>query len=46
MARQQAELAAQQLRLESSRSVAAQLIAEYADIRPAATTPGSNNSSA
>ncbi|MFJ9432872.1 helix-turn-helix domain-containing protein [Streptomyces sp. NPDC101490] len=40
MARQQAELAAQQLRLESSRSVAAQLIAEYADLRPAATSPG------
>ncbi|MGE7386411.1 helix-turn-helix domain-containing protein [Streptomyces sp. NPDC004126] len=40
LARQQAELAAQQLRLESSRSMAAQLIAEYADLRPASTTPG------
>ncbi|MFB6578552.1 LuxR C-terminal-related transcriptional regulator [Streptomyces sp. NPDC056402] len=40
MARQQAELAAQQLRLESSRSAAAQLIAEYADLRPAAASPG------
>ncbi|MFC0844280.1 LuxR C-terminal-related transcriptional regulator [Streptomyces noboritoensis] len=40
MARQQAELAAQQQRLEESRAVAAQLIAEYADLRPAASSPG------
>ncbi|GAA2130499.1 LuxR family transcriptional regulator [Kitasatospora kazusensis] len=40
MARQQAELAAQQLRIEASRAAAAQLIAEYADLRPAATHPG------
>ncbi|MFJ8308071.1 MULTISPECIES: LuxR C-terminal-related transcriptional regulator [unclassified Streptomyces] len=40
MARQQAELAAQQQKLEASRAVAAQLIAEYADLRPAATSPG------
>ncbi|MBD0741841.1 helix-turn-helix transcriptional regulator [Streptomyces sp. CBMA152] len=40
MARQQAELAAQQQRLEASRAVAAQLIAEYTDLRPAAASPG------
>ncbi|MBC3843631.1 helix-turn-helix transcriptional regulator [Streptacidiphilus sp. 4-A2] len=40
LARQQAELAAQQLRLESSRATAAQLIAEYSDLRPVTTTPG------
>ncbi|MFA7763627.1 LuxR C-terminal-related transcriptional regulator [Streptomyces sp. NRRL S-448] len=40
MARQQADLAAQQQRLEASRAVAAQLIAEYADMRPAAASPG------
>ncbi|MFE0645139.1 LuxR C-terminal-related transcriptional regulator [Streptomyces sp. NPDC058877] len=40
MARQQAELAAQQLRIEASRAAAAQLIAEYADLRPAGTHPG------
>ncbi|MFJ9620054.1 helix-turn-helix transcriptional regulator [Streptomyces noursei] len=40
MARQQADLAAQQQRLEASRAVAAQLIAEYADLRPAASGPG------
>ncbi|MCX5382579.1 LuxR C-terminal-related transcriptional regulator [Streptomyces sp. NBC_00083] len=40
MARQQAELAAQQQKVEASRAVAAQLIAEYADLRPAATSPG------
>ncbi|MFD9791969.1 LuxR C-terminal-related transcriptional regulator [Streptomyces sp. NPDC059070] len=40
MARQQAELAAQQHRLEASRAVAAQLIAEYADLRPTAASPG------
>ncbi|MFF8772436.1 LuxR C-terminal-related transcriptional regulator [Kitasatospora sp. NPDC015120] len=40
MARQQAELAAQQLRIEASRSAAAQLIAEYADLSPAAGHPG------
>ena len=40
MARQQAELAAQQQRIEASRAAAAKLIAEYADLRPAATTPG------
>ncbi|GAA1192028.1 DNA-binding CsgD family transcriptional regulator [Kitasatospora gansuensis] len=40
MARQQAELAAQQLRIEASRAAAAQLIAEYADLRPATSHPG------
>ncbi|MFI8418922.1 LuxR C-terminal-related transcriptional regulator [Streptomyces sp. NPDC085479] len=40
MARQQAELAAQQLRIEASRAAAAQLIAEYADLRPASMHPG------
>ncbi len=40
MARQQADLAAQQLRIEASRAAAAQLIAEYADLRPASTHPG------
>ncbi|MGW6704375.1 LuxR C-terminal-related transcriptional regulator [Streptomyces sp. NPDC054956] len=40
MTRQQAELAAQQQRLEASRAVAAQLIAEYADLRPAASSSG------
>ncbi|MFB8243350.1 LuxR C-terminal-related transcriptional regulator [Kitasatospora purpeofusca] len=40
MARQQAELAAQQLRIEASRSAAAQLIAEYADLTPAVGHPG------
>ncbi|MFE7775906.1 helix-turn-helix domain-containing protein [Streptomyces sp. NPDC057445] len=40
MARQQAELAAQQQRLEASRAAAAQLISEYTDLRPAADHPG------
>ncbi|MGW0391586.1 helix-turn-helix transcriptional regulator [Streptomyces sp. NPDC003042] len=40
MARQQAELAAQQLRIEASRAAAAQLIAEFADLSPAASGPG------
>ncbi|MET9606326.1 LuxR C-terminal-related transcriptional regulator [Streptomyces sp. NPDC006512] len=40
MARQQAELAAQQLRIEASRAAAAQLIAEYADLSPSAESPG------
>ncbi|MFJ1705434.1 helix-turn-helix domain-containing protein [Kitasatospora sp. NPDC088346] len=40
MARQQAELAAQQQRIEASRAAAAQLIAEYADLRPASSHPG------
>ncbi|MFD4533821.1 helix-turn-helix domain-containing protein [Kitasatospora sp. NPDC058397] len=40
MARQQADLAAQQLRIEASRAAAAQLIAEYADLRPAASHAG------
>ncbi|MFJ6621347.1 helix-turn-helix domain-containing protein [Kitasatospora sp. NPDC091335] len=40
MARQQAELAAQQSRIEASRAAAAQLIAEYADLRPASDQPG------
>ncbi|MGW2378219.1 LuxR C-terminal-related transcriptional regulator [Kitasatospora sp. NPDC001683] len=40
MARQQAELAAQQLRIEASRAAAAQLIADYADLRPAGNHPG------
>lgn len=40
MARQQAELLAQQQRVEASRAVAAQLIAEYSDLRPAVSSPG------
>jgi DNA-binding CsgD family transcriptional regulator len=40
MARQQAELAAQQLRIEASRAAAAQLIAEFADLRPSSAHPG------
>ncbi|MFD7258115.1 LuxR C-terminal-related transcriptional regulator [Streptomyces sp. NPDC059874] len=40
MARQQAELAAQQLRIEASRAAAAQLIAEFADLTPATASPG------
>ncbi|WP_328299410.1 LuxR C-terminal-related transcriptional regulator [Streptomyces sp. NBC_00435] len=40
MARQQAELAAQQLRIEASRAAAAQLISEFADLSPAASGPG------
>jgi len=40
MARQQAELAAQQQRLVASRAAAAQLISEYAELRPAAAAPG------
>ncbi|MFJ9446687.1 helix-turn-helix domain-containing protein [Kitasatospora sp. NPDC101235] len=40
MARQQAELAAQQLRIETSRAAAAQLIAECADLRPTSGQPG------
>lgn len=40
MARQQAELAAQQLRIEASRAAAAQLIAEFADLSPAGSSPG------
>ncbi|MDJ0380424.1 helix-turn-helix transcriptional regulator [Streptomyces sp. G-G2] len=40
MARQQAELTAQQLRIEASRVAAAQLIAEFADLNPAASSPG------
>jgi DNA-binding CsgD family transcriptional regulator/sugar-specific transcriptional regulator TrmB len=40
LARQSAELAAQQQRLEASRATAAQLIAEYADLRPATASPG------
>ncbi|MFD8702528.1 LuxR C-terminal-related transcriptional regulator [Kitasatospora sp. NPDC059648] len=40
MARQQAELAAQQLRIEASRAAAAQLIAEYADLKPATAHAG------
>ncbi|KOV22866.1 erythropoiesis-stimulating protein [Streptomyces sp. XY431] len=39
MARQQAELAAAQARIEASRAAAAQLIADYADLRPEANTP-------
>ncbi|AUG77696.1 Erythropoiesis-stimulating protein [Kitasatospora sp. MMS16-BH015] len=39
MSRQQAELASQQQRVEASRAAAAQLIAEYADLRPAAPHP-------
>ncbi|MGK5734102.1 LuxR C-terminal-related transcriptional regulator [Streptomyces sp. URMC 124] len=40
VARQQAELAAQQQRVESSRVAAAQLIAEYAELRPATAQQG------
>ncbi|PBC79126.1 regulatory LuxR family protein [Streptomyces sp. TLI_235] len=40
MARQQAELAAQQLRIEASRAAAAQLIAEFSAIGPSASGPG------
>ncbi|MEX0173129.1 LuxR C-terminal-related transcriptional regulator [Streptomyces sp. LMG1-1-1.1] len=40
MARQQAELAAQQQRVETSRAAAAQLIAEFADLRPQVPSPG------
>ncbi|MFI9271161.1 LuxR C-terminal-related transcriptional regulator [Kitasatospora sp. NPDC052896] len=40
MARQQEELAAQQQRIEASRAAAARLIAEYAELRPAAPHPG------
>ncbi|SNS95619.1 helix-turn-helix domain-containing protein [Actinacidiphila glaucinigra] len=40
MGRQQAQLAAQQQRLEASRAAAAQLISEYAELRPAASHPG------
>ncbi|MEV4944312.1 LuxR C-terminal-related transcriptional regulator [Streptomyces sp. NPDC053755] len=40
MARQQEELAAQQLQVEASRIAAAQLIADYADLRPAQMHPG------
>ncbi|MFF7457124.1 helix-turn-helix domain-containing protein [Kitasatospora sp. NPDC008115] len=40
MARQQAELAAQQLRVEASRAAAAELIADYAQLRPAVGHPG------
>ncbi|MEV6973906.1 helix-turn-helix transcriptional regulator [Kitasatospora sp. NPDC093806] len=39
MARQQAELAAQQQRVEASRVAAAQLIADYADLRPTVGHP-------
>ncbi|MEU6310046.1 helix-turn-helix domain-containing protein [Streptomyces sp. NPDC047014] len=40
MARGQAELAAQQQRLEASRAAAARLISEYSELRPAARHPG------
>ena len=40
MARQQAQLAAHQERLEASRAAAAQLISEYAELRPASDHPG------
>ncbi|BAC67795.1 helix-turn-helix transcriptional regulator [Streptomyces avermitilis] len=39
MARQQAELAAQQQRVEASRAAAAQLISEYSELRPATRHP-------
>ncbi|MET4673004.1 sugar-specific transcriptional regulator TrmB [Streptomyces sp. PvR018] len=39
LTRQQAELAAQQHRIEASRAAAAQLISEYADLRPSVTEP-------
>ncbi|MER5637105.1 helix-turn-helix transcriptional regulator [Kitasatospora sp. NPDC002227] len=40
MSRQQAELAAQQHRVEASRAAAARLIAEYSDLRPTTDHPG------
>ncbi|MEU9234557.1 helix-turn-helix domain-containing protein [Streptomyces subrutilus] len=40
MARGQAELAAQQQRLEATRAAAARLISEYSELRPAASHPG------
>ncbi|MGW6985779.1 helix-turn-helix domain-containing protein [Streptomyces sp. NPDC054932] len=40
MARGQAELAAQQQRLEASRAAAARLISEYSELRPTARHPG------
>ncbi|MFH9391837.1 LuxR C-terminal-related transcriptional regulator [Streptomyces sp. NPDC017556] len=40
LTRQEAELAAQQHRIEASRAAAAQLIAEYADLRPSVVEPG------
>ncbi|MDH6111685.1 DNA-binding CsgD family transcriptional regulator/sugar-specific transcriptional regulator TrmB [Kitasatospora sp. MAP12-15] len=40
MARQQHDLAAQQLRIEASRAAAAQLIAEYSDLRPTGSQAG------
>nr|WSX72441.1 LuxR C-terminal-related transcriptional regulator [Streptomyces sp. NBC_00899]WSX81489.1 LuxR C-terminal-related transcriptional regulator [Streptomyces sp. NBC_00899] len=40
LARQQHELAGQQQRLEASRATAAQLIAEYADLRTETDSPG------
>ncbi len=39
MARQQADLAAQLQRVEASRAAAAQLMAEYAELRPSASRP-------
>ncbi|MEV6971896.1 LuxR C-terminal-related transcriptional regulator [Kitasatospora sp. NPDC093806] len=39
MARQQAGLAAAQARIEASRAAAAQLIADFADLRPGVSTP-------
>ncbi|MFJ5832448.1 LuxR C-terminal-related transcriptional regulator [Streptomyces sp. NPDC093089] len=40
LARQQVELLAQQQRVEASRAAAAQLISEYADLRPGSPEPG------
>ncbi|MET8629731.1 helix-turn-helix transcriptional regulator [Kitasatospora sp. NPDC004669] len=40
MVRQQAELAAQQSRIEASRATAARLIADFSDLRPAGAHPG------
>ncbi|NML50200.1 helix-turn-helix transcriptional regulator [Streptomyces sp. R302] len=40
LARQHAELAAQQQRVETSRAAAARLIAEFADLRPQSPSPG------
>ncbi|MEW2517104.1 helix-turn-helix transcriptional regulator [Actinacidiphila alni] len=40
LARQQHELSRQQQRLEASRATAAQLIADYADLRPQSDSPG------
>lgn len=45
MARQQGELMAQRQRVEDSHAAAAQLIAEYADLHPRASSPVSSSAS-